>query len=315
MFRKKILKFLKSILKLVLPIFFKILIKLKLKRRTINFLEEKSYFSNNINDFTRVIEKIIKNEKIVALDVGAQGGFNSDNFFSSKYNIFFNDVLIEPLKIKTENSEKKIKVIKKGLWSKKEIKKLYVLGKRPGSSSMFEPDKEKFYLHNIMKKDYENYDVTETIEVECDTLENLLKEISIKEIDYLKIDTQGAELEILKGLGNYRPLLIKLEAHIFSMYKNTPSWHELLNCLYNLNYTIIDWKSIGGHRTRVPAEMDIIFIPNFNNEEGKNLILKYKEKFITLMLIFGQINILKSLLKKLNIQNEEINKLEDLYFN
>ena len=28
-----------------------------------------------------------------------------------------------------------------------------------------------------MKKDYENYDVTETIEVECDTLENLLKEI------------------------------------------------------------------------------------------------------------------------------------------
>ena len=42
-----------------------------------------------------------------------------------------------------------------------------------------------------MKKDYENYDVTETVEVECDTLENLLKEISIKEIDYLKIDTQG----------------------------------------------------------------------------------------------------------------------------
>ena len=78
---------------------------------------------------------------------------------------------------------------------------------------------------------------------------------------------------------------------------------------------MIDWKSIGGHQTRVPAEMDIIFIPNFNNEGGKNLILKYKEKFITLMLIFGQINILKSLLKKLNIQNEEINKLEDLYFN
>ena len=81
MFRKKILKFSKSILKLVLPIFFKILIKLKLNRRTINFLQEKSYFSNNLNDFTRVIEKIIKNEKIVALDVGAQGGFNSDNFF------------------------------------------------------------------------------------------------------------------------------------------------------------------------------------------------------------------------------------------
>ena len=41
MFRKKILKFSKSILKLVLPIFFKILIKLKLNRRTINFLQMK----------------------------------------------------------------------------------------------------------------------------------------------------------------------------------------------------------------------------------------------------------------------------------
>ena len=315
MFRKKILKFSKSILKLVLPIFFKILIKLKLNRRTINFLQEKSYFSNNLNDLSRIIEKIIKNEKIVALDVGAQGGFNSDNFFSSKYNIFFNEVLIEPLKIKTENSEKKIKVIKKGLWSKKEIKKLYVLGKRPGSSSMFEPDKEKFYLHNIMKKDYENYDVTETVEVECDTLENLLKEISIKEIDYLKIDTQGAELDVLKGIGSSRPLLIKIEAHIFTMYKEVPSWHKLINFLYELNYVLIDWKGIGNHNIRVPVEADLIFIPNFDNKFGEEIIKNNKEKFISLMLIFGQLKLLQVLIKRFKIDNEELEQLEDLYFN
>ena len=49
------------------------------------------------------------------------------------------------------------------------------------------------------------------------------------------------------------------------MYKNVPKWNELLSYLYNLNYVVIDWKSIGDHKTRIPAEMDMIFIPNFNN--------------------------------------------------
>ena len=40
----------------------------------------------------------IKNNKIIALDVGAQGGFNSDCFFPKKYNNFFEEILIEPIK-------------------------------------------------------------------------------------------------------------------------------------------------------------------------------------------------------------------------
>ena len=42
---------------------------------------------------------------------------------------------------------------------------------------------------------------------------------------------------------------------------------------------LIDLKGIGGHSTRIPAEADMIFIPNFNNETGKNLIIENKEKF------------------------------------
>ena len=44
--KKIIYKFFKSAIKLILPIIFKILIKLKINRRTINFLNEKSYKSN-----------------------------------------------------------------------------------------------------------------------------------------------------------------------------------------------------------------------------------------------------------------------------
>ena len=89
------------------------------------------------------------------------------------------------------------------------------------------------------------------------------------------------------------------------MYKNVPSWHELINYLYDMNYVLIDWKGIGKHNTRVPAEADMIFIPNFNIEAGKELIKNNKEKFISLMLIFGQLKLLQVLLKRLQINNNE----------
>jgi len=315
MFKNKILKLSKSLIKIVLPAIFKILIKFKLNRRVINFLNDKSYFSNNYHDFTKIIKDLIDNNKIIALDVGAQGGFNSDKFFPQKYNFFFEDILIEPIKTEAEKLINKKYVINKGVWSRKEKKKLFILDNRLGSSSMYEPNKINFDIHNIKKNNYSNYNITRTIEIECDSISNLLSKINIKNLDYLKIDTQGAELEILNGLGNYRPLLIKIEAHIFSMYNGVPSWHKLLNFLYELNYVVIDWKDIGEHNTRVPAEMDMIFIPNFNNDDGKELINNSKEKFISLMLIFGQLNLLKLILKRLNINNEKLEKFEDLYFN
>ncbi len=308
-------KFFRSFIKIIQPVIFKILIKLKLNRRVINFLHEKSYFSNNKHNFVSLIEKLLKNEKILALDVGAQGGFNSDNFFSKKYNYFFEDILIEPIKEEAKKLENKKFIINKGLWNEKEKKKLYVLDNRLGSSSMYEPDEKKFDLHNIKKRNFNNYKVTRTIEIECDTISNQLSELKIKSLDYLKIDTQGAELDILKGLGEYRPLLCKIEAHFFSMYKNVPSWHKLVNYLYELNYVLIDWKGIGSHNTRIPVEADMIFIPNFNNKNGEEFIKKNKDKFISLMLVFGQLKLLQILMKRFEINNKELEQLEDFYFN
>ena len=313
--KKKTLKLFRSLSKIILPILFKIFIILKLNRRVINFLSERSYNSNEKYNFNKLIENLLKNQKITALDVGAQGGFNSDNFFPKKYNHFFENILVEPIKEESDKLKDKKFVINKGLWSKKEKKKLYILDNRLGSTSMYMPDKDAFDLHNISKKDYKNYEVTRTVEIDCDTMSNQLSGLNINILDYLKIDTQGAELEILKGIGSYRPLVIKIETHFFSMYKNVPSWHELINYLYSMNYVLIDWKGIGKHSTRIPAEADLIFIPNFNLEAGKELIKYNSKKFICLMLILGQIKILQVILKRLQIVNGEREKLEDRYFN
>jgi len=317
MLKKTLFKLSRSIIKLLLPCLSVIFIKLKINRRIINYLNDKSFLANNRYDFSDLIKINLNNKKIIALDIGAQGGFNSDIFFPAKYNKFFEPILVEPI----EKEAKKLSlnnkyVIGKGIWSKQERKKIYILGNRLGSSSMYKPETDYFNIHKIEKKNYLNYDITETVEVECDSLNNSLKNLKIDKLDYLKIDTQGAEFEIIKGIGDYKPLLLKIEAHIFSMYNGVPKWNELLDSLYKLNYIVVDWKGIGMHATRVPAEMDMIFIPNFYNEEGINLITANEGKFISLMLIFGQINLLKIISNKLNFSSsKKINNFEDRFFN
>ncbi len=310
-------KFGKSLSKFLFPILFKIFSFFQINRRAINYFSEKSFFLNSKQDFTDLIQSLLNSKKIIALDVGAQGGFNSDFFIPEKYNHFFDPVLVEPIKEEAKKLKEKNKyVISNALWSSQEKKIIYILGNRLGSSSMYEPDPNLFDLHKIKKKDYQNYNITEKIEVQCETLDSSLKSLNINKLDYLKIDTQGAELNILKGIGDYKPLLIKIESHIHSMYKNVPSWNELLNHLYKLDYIIIDWKGIGSHATRVPAELDIILIPNFNKETGKRLIAENEEKFASLMLIFGELDLLKIISKKNNLKSfNKIKDLKDFYFN
>ena len=304
-----------SITKLILPSLYLILKLLKANTRTVNFLNDKKTNANNSYNFQTNIEKLLKNRKLIGLDVGAQGGFNSDKFFPERYNKYFESILVDPLKNSLEGKES-THTINKGLWSSKGVRKLYILNKRPQSSSMYEPDKKSLSIYGFEEKDFHLFDVSKTETVECDTLSSSLKALNINTLDYLKIDTQGAELEILKGLENYRPLLIKCEVQIFPMYKKEPSWTEVTDLLYKLGYIVSDWKKIGSHATRAPVEMDMVFIPNFLIESGKKLILEKEKEFISLMLISGQIRLLKKISKILDLgHSESYMKTKDRYFN
>ena len=304
-----------SITKLILPSLHLILKLLKANTRTVNFLNDKKTNANNSYNFQTNIEKLLKNKKLIGLDVGAQGGFNSDKFFPERYNKYFESILVDPLKNSLEGKES-THTINKGLWSSKGERRLYILNKRPQSSSMYEPDKKSLSIYGFEEKDFHLFDVSKTETVECDTLSSSLKDLNINTLDYLKIDTQGAELEILKGLENYRPLLIKCEVQIFPMYKKEPSWTEVTDLLYKLGYIVSDWKKIGSHATRAPVEMDMVFIPNFLIESGKKLILEKEKEFISLMLISGQIRLLKKISKILDLgHSESYMKTKDRYFN
>ena len=309
-------RILSKIIYLLIPIISKILIVLRLNSRIINQLNRLRYESHKRDDHSNLISKLLVDNKLIALDVGAQGGFFESNIFSKKYNDFFDPIVVEPLSNEAEKlSKKNYKVITKGLWSTNCKKKLYVLGKRLGSSSMYKPSKDNYDLYNFKKKDFSLFDITNEIEVECITANESLNKLNIKHLDFLKIDTQGSELEILKGLGEYRPLIIKVEAQVVPMYEDVPNWSELINYLYKINYMTSEWVEIGSHLTRSPVEMDMIFIPNYLNDLGKKLILSREKAFASLMLIFGHIKLLQAISKKLNFStNLELQKTKDKFF-
>ena len=289
---------------------------LKLRSKVINQLNKLRSEAHINEDHSNVISKLLEEKKLVALDVGAQGGFFNGSIFSKKYNIFFDPVVVEPIPNEAQKlKDKNYKVISKGLWSEKCKKKLYILGNRLGSSSMYRPNPDVFSLYDFKEKDFNLFDITNEIDIECATIKESLNEFKLKNLDFLKIDTQGSELEILKGLGEYFPLIMKIEAQIIPMYKNIPSWTELTNYLYKINYINCEWIEIGKHVTRTPAEMDMIFIPNYLTEIGKKIIMSREKEFISLMLIFGHIKLLKAISVKLNFAiDSQLQKLKDKFF-
>ena len=316
---KKILKiFHRIICKIVdflIPFLFKLFLFARIQSRILDILTRLRSNVHSNENYKFLISKILK-KKLIALDVGAQGGFFNTGLFHPRYNNYFSPILVEPIaaeaeKIKSSN----YKVISKGLWSKKCTKILYFLEKRPGSSSMFEPNKKNLNLYGFKKKNYHLFDVTKKIKIKCETLKSSLQKLNIKFLDYLKIDTQGAEYEILKGIGNFFPLLVRLEVHTIPMYKNAPYWCKVINYMHQLGYIVCDWQKIGSHMTRSPVEMDIVFIPNYLTKFGKELIKNRVDNFISLMLVFGHVSLLRIISENLNFSlNKELKKLNDKYF-
>ena len=319
MFKKVIKFFYRPISKIIyfcIPAISRVLILLRLNSRIVNQLNGLRSQSHKINNYNDLVLKLLGNTKLEALDVGAQGGFFNSNLFSQKYNKFFSPIVVEPISQEAEKlAKKKYKVISKGLWSSNCKKKLYFLGKRSGSSSMYKPNQNMFDLYNFKKKNFSLFDITKEIDIECTTINESLDNLNIKYLDFLKIDTQGAELEILKGLGKYLPLLMKIEVQVIPMYENVPDWGELINYLHKKDYMVCEWIEIGSHITRCPTEMDVIFIPNYLTESGKKLIIDREKQFISLMLIFGHIRLLQTISTKLNFSSDnEIQKLKDKFF-
>ncbi len=88
------------------------------------------------------------------------------------------------------------------------------------------------------------------LEVEANTLDNILSEYSMHRVNYLKIDVEGAELEVLKGavntLSSNKDITLVVEVHGTEIYQAIVDYLEArkLRIIYQKSNEKGDWRHI-----------------------------------------------------------------------
>jgi FkbM family methyltransferase len=251
---------------------------------------ENSFFREKV----KVIDTILSGKKLYVLDIGSSGGIEKG---LKKYQKNLNITLVEPRQETVSYIKNKdINIVTK-LIGGKEGETVLNICKKGDCSSTLEPDGE-FLRYYCSGEKLENFNIINKISFPMTTIENVIQETT-KQLDYLKIDAQGLESEIIKGLGDYRPIIIKTEISFVPLYIDSTIFFHLGKLLYDMGYVLfhIAYGAKGApvkqkaskpfDETIIPLHGDAWFMPDWTRGKGKKIILGREKQYKGLMMIFN----------------------------
>jgi FkbM family methyltransferase len=123
----------------------------------------------------------------------------------------------------------------------------------PMCSSLYPPNEALLSRHTGL---LEVAGLDFSVDIETTTLDQFCKEEQIHHIDFLQIDVQGADLDVLKGAVNLlsRSVLgIQIEVEFAELYEGQPHFADIDIFLRNQGFTLFDLNSIHRPKTRGPV--------------------------------------------------------------
>jgi len=246
------------------------------------------------------IKDVLQNDPLVIVDIGA--AYPSKNF----YNEFKNFVKLISFDPQIEKSFQKenFYFINNALYNEKTKLNFYKTN-NPQCSSILVPDFN--FLETFGKS--EEFKIIETTEIEVDTLDNQLKNLNINNIDFIKLDTQGSELYILKGSSKYlgNVLGIETEIEFKPIYQDQPLFSDIDNYLRSENFELLDlrkiyWKS-GKFRNASNYKGELIWGETLYFKNLKKLKTMTETKLIKaalLLLVYNKIDLAQEILEHTN---------------
>jgi len=190
-----------------------------------------SNYKSQIGQDKYISEHIFNNKRNgFFIELGATDGIEFSNTYYFEKELDWNGLVIEPNPNYKEQLDKNRSCYKayELVYSKQGLNKNFSIINYPELSGI------NNYLGNIGKGK-----VTENINLKTITLTELLDNINApKYIDYLSLDTEGTELEILKGLDmkKYKIRYIRVE------HNYGPLRGEIQNYLLSRNYFYSRWN-------------------------------------------------------------------------
>jgi FkbM family methyltransferase len=135
------------------------------------------------------------------------------------------------------------------------------------TSSLLELNKEvtngfiDFVDNNGVLHKRSDFDIIKVINVDTIRLDNFINENEINEIHYLKIDTEGNDLNIFKSLGDKYSILWSFEIEVWNeevtLYKNSAWRDPCIDFIENKGFSVVDQFIHGKGKTT-----DLLFIRN-----------------------------------------------------
>lgn len=125
-----------------------------------------------------------------------------------------------------------------------------------GLSSVFEPNAQ--FLDAFPEAG--RFDTVDIRDVPADTLDNLLRTRDVQDVDFIKADTQGSELLVLRGAAATLASAmfgVEVEVEFAEIYRGQPLFADVDPFLRGLGYQLFDlrpvyWKRAAGRRIGGP---------------------------------------------------------------
>lgn len=190
-----------------------------------------------------------------------------------------------------------------------EKRKLYIT-QHPMCTSLYEPNEELIKLYNKFESAY----LKEVSEVETVTLDYFIKKKNIGEVDFIKIDVQGAELDVFKGATNTLENVLKIvtEVEFIPHYIDQPLFGDVCNYLEKYNLMFNKFLGLAGralkpivYKNPFAASQhiwtDAIFV--YHVQKIQNLSNEKILKLSLLSLLYGTVDLTHFCLKTYDEKN------------
>ena len=275
-------------------------------------------------NITKLLGRVAKNlphlDQISLVDVGAAGDIqprwkSAETYLS--YHGFEPDERSREDLLKKQNNCLDYQIYPFGLWSSSTNLKLN-LCKKPQASSSYLPNSE--ILNRFPRSS--RFEIESVIDINVKTLD----ECGIESVNFIKIDIQGGELDVLKGSQKTlsRVLGLEIEIEFLELYSNQPLFGEVCSYLKTYGFEFIDFVTLARwERTQFKGQGQCTF--------GDALFLKSPEmvassgtdisNFIFICCLYNRFDLIDALLEHLpdNIKTEyekakePINKLKKIH--
>lgn len=194
------------------------------------------------------IISFLEKNPITLADAGARGGINNFQHLAAWMHVHaFEADNEEAEQLDAQKNRFKSHTVHQLAISSKTGKRNFHLTKKRSFSSFLEFDREEFRKYFGRVKDaalWESFfEIEKSVEVDCSSADSAFSNTIL---DFLKLDTQGTELEILEGakslLQEKRISIIETEVNMQPVYKGQPEFSVIDRFLKEKGFLLVDYR-------------------------------------------------------------------------